>query len=116
MTVRDMVRWLVLSVWAGAGGVNDDTQLFDGGMDAAGLRTLIKLLRDQFVVDVDDDEVSPESFGSIAQIASFVESKLAAPQTSRFGSAAVWQQAAPMLAGNDRELDDWEPEVAEPAA
>ncbi len=116
MMIRDMVRWLVLSVWAGPGGVNDDTQLLDGGMDATGLQTLVSLVQEQFVVDVDDDEVGPESFGSITRLSSFVERKLAEPQTSRFGEVAQWLEPEAPPVSFTLDLDGWDAEADASAA
>lgn len=118
MTVRDMVRWLVLSVWSGPGGVNDDTKLLESGMDEAGVKTLVNLVQQQFVVDVEEEEVGPDSFGSITRLSSFVEKKLAEPQTSRFGAMAHWlepeEPQAQAVTALDLEL--WDQGPADSAA
>jgi hypothetical protein len=115
MEVRDQVRELVLSVWPGPGGLGDHSPLLEGGgLDGAALRTLAELLEHRFVVDVHDDEVGLESFGSIARLSAFIERKLAVLQTCRFDPVAAnaWREEAP-ASGADPEAMPRSGEVGE---
>jgi hypothetical protein len=107
MVVRDQVRELVLSVWPGPGGIGDHTPLLEGsGLDGASLRTLAGLVEQRFVVDVHDDEVGLESFGSVARLAAFVERKLAVLQTCRFEPVAVRVRGEDAQSGDGARCDE----------
>ena len=57
--------------------IKEDTMIFDAGLlDSMGLLFLIEFLKEEFDVEVDDEELNPENFESINSIVSFVEGKL----------------------------------------
>ena len=57
--------------------VKDDTLIFDTGLlDSMGLLFLIEFLKEEFDVEVEDEELNPKNFESINSIVDFVEGKL----------------------------------------
>lgn len=62
--------------------IKDDTLIFDVGLlDSMGLLFLIEFLKEEFDVEVNDEELNPKNFESINSIALFVEGKLKAKET-----------------------------------
>lgn len=56
--------------------INEDTQIFESGLlDSMGLLFLIEFLKENFNVEVVDDELNPENFASINSIVDFVSQK-----------------------------------------
>ena len=56
--------------------VDDETSLLDTGIvDSLGILDLVTFLEDTFSVKVDDEELNPENFESIAALVRFVEAK-----------------------------------------
>ena len=110
------MRDLVLSVWAGPGGLSDETSLLDGehaGVDEAGLRTLATLVEESFVIDVHDEDIGPDRFGTISRLATYVEGKLAALETCRLGAGALWAREEPPVSG-EMEIADGKGSVDAP--
>ena len=57
--------------------IKDETLIFDTGLlDSMGLLFLIEFLKEEFDVEVNDEELNPKNFESISSIVSFVEGKL----------------------------------------
>ena len=57
--------------------IKEDTMIFDAGLlDSMGLLFLIEFLKEEYDVEVNDEELNPENFESINSIVSFVEGKL----------------------------------------
>jgi acyl carrier protein len=57
--------------------INDDTLIFETGMlDSMGLLFLIEFLKEEFNVEVTDEELLPENFESVNSIIKFIEGKL----------------------------------------
>ena len=54
---------------------DDDRLLDDGIVDSMGAVELVAFLEDQFAIDIPDDEITEDNFGSIAAIAGFVARK-----------------------------------------
>lgn len=103
------MRALVLSVWAGPGGVSDETSLLEGearGVDEIGLRVLAALIEERFVIDVEDGELDAERFGTVARIVAYVEGKLASTDTCRLGAGALWRREVPPVSG-EVEIGEW---------
>lgn len=60
-----------------ANNIKDATMIFEAGLlDSMGLLFLIEFLKEEFNVEVDDEELNPQNFESINSIAEFVEEKL----------------------------------------
>ena len=56
--------------------IENETKIFDQGLlDSMGLLFLIEYLNENFQVEVQDDELDPENFDSINNIASFISRK-----------------------------------------
>jgi acyl carrier protein len=56
--------------------LTDDYPLIEKHViDSLGMLKLIPLLEDAFGIEVDDEDLVPTNFGSIGEIASFVEAK-----------------------------------------
>jgi len=57
--------------------IKDNTLIFDVGLlDSMGLLFLIEFLKEEFNVEVEDEELNPENFESVNTISDFVEGKL----------------------------------------
>jgi acyl carrier protein len=57
-------------------GVQDKDSLLDGGIvDSMGVLELVDFIQQEFGVQVSDEELLPENFQSIQQLAAFVRSK-----------------------------------------
>ena len=58
--------------------LNDDTDLMEeGAVSSTGFLELVTFVEETFNISVDDDELTPEFFGSIEKISNFVMSKVA---------------------------------------
>jgi acyl carrier protein len=71
--IDDSVRW---------GGdrsrLTADFALIDNQViDSLGMISLVSALEDEFGIDVDDEDLVPDNFATIGQIAAFVDSKSA---------------------------------------
>jgi acyl carrier protein len=79
MATEDKVRELITNnvKWSGSRSrLTDDYNLIDNHvLDSLDLLKLISLLEEEFDLEVDDSELLPNNFGSIGQIAAFVDSK-----------------------------------------
>ncbi len=59
-------------------GLDDDAALLDSGaIDSLGLLDVVAFLEDEMGVEIDDDDMTPENFASINELARFVERKRA---------------------------------------
>lgn len=57
--------------------ISDDTLIFETGiLDSMGLLFLIEFLKEEFDVEVTDEELLPENFESVDSIMKFIEVKL----------------------------------------
>jgi len=56
--------------------LRDDSQLLTSGIvDSLGMLDLVRFLEDSFMIQISDEELTPENFASVASLSSFVESK-----------------------------------------
>jgi acyl carrier protein len=56
--------------------LGDDVQLFEERIiDSLGIFTLVSFIQDEFDVEVLDEELVPENFGSIGALARFIDEK-----------------------------------------
>jgi acyl carrier protein len=61
--------------------VTDSDNLLESGViDSLGVLELVTFLQQEFSLQVDDDELTPENFQSIQSIAQFVEQRRQLPQ------------------------------------
>ncbi|NRQ33087.1 acyl carrier protein [Nonomuraea sp. NN258] len=58
-------------------GIPGDHPLLDGVLDSLGIYSLVTFLENGFAVEVRDDELLPENFGSIDAITAFMAAKCA---------------------------------------
>src|SRR6185437_5229755 len=66
----------------------DDASLLESGIvDSIGILEIVSYLEQEFAIQVSDDDLLPENFGSVAGIAAFVERKVGSGATS--GAIAV---------------------------
>ncbi len=57
--------------------LKDDTDLMEeGAVSSTGFLEFVTVVEETFGISVDDDELTPEYFGSIEKIANFVMSKV----------------------------------------
>ncbi len=63
----------------GADDVTDETSLLDEGyIDSTSVLEIVGFLEEEFEIKVEDEELVPENFGSIANQSAYLERKLAA--------------------------------------
>ena len=70
--------------------LDDSASLFaTGTVDETGVIELVAFLEGRFGIEVDDREIRPENFGSIAKLERFVARKLGGPVSCRGGIIPV---------------------------
>ena len=52
--------------------INADTDLYDVGLDSAGILTLVTLLEDEFDLELDDESITRDGFASLGAIATLL--------------------------------------------
>ena len=76
MTIQDRVRQHLIATGAWSGPpeeLTDDYALLDEGvMDSLGILQMVTFLEDDLGVEVEDDDLVPENFASVAAIAQLV--------------------------------------------
>ena len=56
--------------------LKDDTQLLTSGIvDSLGMLDLVRFLEESFMIQVSDEELTPENFASVASLSLFVDGK-----------------------------------------
>ena len=75
-TVRDYIREELAPDRPDVPLAPADDLVVQGLIDSVGILKLIAFLETTFAIEVHDDEVLPENFGSLAQIERFVLAKL----------------------------------------
>lgn len=79
MDVLTSVRKHITDQFLGRAGVDqvgDDDPLLDSGIiDSMGIVRLVSLLEAEFDIEVEDDEILPEHFETMASITDFVTTK-----------------------------------------
>jgi acyl carrier protein len=78
-TVNSRIREFVLATFplARKRGVKDNDHLLDNGIvDSMGVLELVEFLQQEFGLQVSDEELLPENFQNIQQVANFVSAKL----------------------------------------
>lgn len=77
--VKAQLRQYVVDTFLfGVGGetLTDDLSLLEAGIiDSTGVLELVAVIEEKYGVQVDDSELVPENFDSLAKIAAFVERK-----------------------------------------
>ena len=77
--ISDTLRTFILSdVWLDGSPdeLGDDTPLLERGiLDSLGILNLVSFIEDQWGVTVEDEELIPEHFGTIARISQLIGSK-----------------------------------------
>ena len=57
--------------------ISDDDNLLESGViDSLGVLEIVTFLREEFSLEVEDDELTPENFQSISSIAGFVGQRI----------------------------------------
>ena len=73
----EIKNYIIEASLSDAKDIKEDTMIFDAGLlDSMGLLFLIEFLKEEYDVEVNDEELNPKNFESINSIADFVESKL----------------------------------------
>lgn len=72
---------------------NDSSFLKEGIIDSTGIMQLVSHIQEQYLVPVEDDELTPENLDSIRKVAAFIQAKR---QTT---SAAATATAAAIVPG-----------------
>jgi acyl carrier protein len=84
MDIKESVREFVTATSPAAAArtepvAADEPLLSSGILDSLGIYNLIVFLENRFGIEVRDQELHPENFGTIATIAAFVEAKQLSP-------------------------------------
>ena len=75
----DVIRDYVIDnfLFGDADGLQDDTSFLDEGIvDSTGIIELVAFVEKSFSIVVEDDDIVPENFDSIANIAKYLNQKL----------------------------------------
>jgi acyl carrier protein len=79
VSTEEKVRDLIADNFRWGGTKSDltaDFPLIDNHViDSLGMITLVSAIEDEFGIDVDDEDLVPDNFATIGQIAGFVDSK-----------------------------------------
>jgi len=79
MTIEEQIRQFIAENFMYTADVSElthDLQLFDSGIiDSTGVLELVAFLEESYDIQVDDAEMLPENFASIAALAAFVRRK-----------------------------------------
>jgi acyl carrier protein len=76
-TKSKIKEYIVNATLAEDKNISDDTLLFETGLlDSMGLLFLIEFLKEEFGVQVNDEELLPENFESVNSIIKFIGGKL----------------------------------------
>lgn len=78
MSNKEIVRSFFAPELENNGVEDDDSLLMAGIIDSLKMMDLIAYLEQEFGVKIDDDELMPENFDSIAAICAFIREKMAA--------------------------------------
>ena len=74
---KDITNYIVRESLGDKSKINDDTLIFESGLlDSMGLLFLIEFLKDNYDIEVLDEELNPDNFKSIDSIHIFVKEKL----------------------------------------
>ena len=81
--IKNKVRkYIIKSTLADVESITDEALIFEEGLlDSMGLLFLIEFLKEEFDVEVNDEELNPKNFESINSIVSFVEGKIKIKET-----------------------------------
>ena len=60
----------------GGGTFTDETPLLTGFIDSAGLMQLIMFIEDEFDLQIDESEITPDHFQTVSDIERFVKTKM----------------------------------------
>ena len=79
MDIQNRIRqYLAEELQAPADKLGDDYPLItDHVIDSLGLLSIVSFVEGEYGIEVQDDELVPDTFGSIAAISRLIESKLA---------------------------------------
>ena len=75
----DVIRDYIVDnfLFGDANGLQDDSSFLDEGIvDSTGIIELVAFVEKSFKIEVEDDDIVPENFDSIANIAKYLENKL----------------------------------------
>jgi acyl carrier protein len=78
--IRSQIRTFILEKFplARKRGIVDDTRLLESGVvDSLGILDVVAFIEQRFHLKVEDEELVPENFGSVHDLAAFVSSKTA---------------------------------------
>jgi len=75
-TLRNYIAQNILFAPDGFAYNDDDSFLENGILDSTGVVELVAFIEDHFKVSVEDAEITPQNFDSIASLAAYVSGKL----------------------------------------
>jgi acyl carrier protein len=78
--IKTKIRSFVIEnfLFGDANGLKDDTSFLEEGIiDSTGVLELVTYLEEEFEIEVDDEELIPENFDSINNVAVYLKGKTA---------------------------------------
>ena len=80
MEIKQSIKTFILSEIIGNNGkkqLEDNEPLFETGIiDSIGMMKLLLFLEENFSIDASDDDLMPETFGTVEAVSHWVESKM----------------------------------------
>lgn len=75
-TLRDYIAQNILFAPDGFAYNDDDSFLENGILDSTGVVEMVAFIEDHFKISVEDSEITPQNFDSIANLTAYVSGKL----------------------------------------
>jgi len=78
MNFREDIRTFIVDnfLFGDDGGLKDDSSfLKEGIVDSTGIMQLVSFIQEQYLVQIEDDELTPENLDSINKVSAFIQEK-----------------------------------------
>lgn len=78
MNYREDIRTFIVDnfLFGDDGGLKDDSSfLREGIVDSTGIMQLVSFIQEQYLVQIEDDELTPENLDSINKVSAFIQDK-----------------------------------------
>lgn len=76
VTLRDYIAKNILFAPDGFAYSDDDSFIENGILDSTGVVEVVSFIEDHFKISVEDVEITPQNFDSIANLAAYISGKL----------------------------------------
>ena len=78
MSLQEDIRSFIIDnfLFGEEGGLEDDSSFVkEGIVDSTGIMQLVSFIQEQYLIAVEDEELTPENLDSITKVTAFVEGK-----------------------------------------